>query len=326
MDVVRDLHRNAAGIGSAVLAAALLVAVLVPGAGAQESLPTIPIRPIIDADNGVLGAELFGAAGPVEFFGGGGYGLFTGELHYQAGVTLGALRQRLTVAYRDWPGSLVQGRRGQTGTALAWELTPEFGATLKLTTFQGTLWPVTGEAEGPEAWVMGADASYRLPLARGWWINPRLISVRGALIQTGDSFTSHLAVARIRHGWSGLQVAGGALRSDDVPEFQWRLGGGGTVPLRGYKDGHATGDRILGLSAEQRVPLPFAVPLAQLQIAFFIDAADALARDQGWDELSLSVGYGTGLVLSTALGELHADLAWNPNGELVPAIWLSAAF
>lgn len=66
--------------------------------------------------------------------------------------------------------------------------------------------------------------------------------------------------------------------------------------------------------------------LAQLQVAFFIDTADTLAAHESLRELDLATGYGLGLVIATPLGELHGDLGWNPEGKMVPSVWLSAAF
>ncbi|BAS28268.1 BamA/TamA family outer membrane protein [Limnochorda pilosa] len=305
------------------LAAILMVAL----GGAARAQAPVPVQPIIDADNGVLGAELFAGAGRAELFGGGGYGLFTGSFHYRAGVTLGALRHRLTMAYQDWPGSLVLGREGQTGASLRWTLNPTFGARVTLTGFQGRLWPLEAEgSQGPEVWLLSTEASYRLRLGGPWLLTPGLTSVWGRTLDSGTTFTSHLATARLRRGWTGLQVAGGTARSNGFPGCFWRLGGGGKVPLRGYPSEYRTGEWLLALSLEHRVPLPLDLRLAQLQLAFFADAGDALGPDRRWEDLNLAVGYGTGLVVATALGELHADLAWNTQGELTPAVWLSAPF
>lgn len=305
------------------LLAGLLAAATWPLAGAAEG---IPVRPVLDADNGVVGLELFTGSGPWEFFAGGGYGLFSGQGHYGAGVSHTGIGQQLTLLYRDWPGSLVQGRDGQTGTTFRWTWSPAWGPTLHLNAFQGTLWANDDGPDPEEAWLLSSEASYGLHLGEDWMLTPRLISVYGRSLETDSPFTSHLLTARLRRGWTGLQLAAGHLWTQELDGFQWELGGGWRVPLRGYEPGSKRGEWLVGASLEHRVPLPSETPLAQLQLAFFVDAADALDGSESLRELDLATGYGLGLVVSTPLGELHGDLAWSERGEMVPAIWLSTAF
>lgn len=317
---VRQRSKSFWRLSLGVLFLAGLLAAWAQGGAAQG----IPVRPVLDAENGVMGLELFTGSGPWEFFAGGGYGVFSGQGHYGAGASLSGIGQKLTLLYRNWPGSLVQGRDGQTGAGVRYTWSPAWGPTLHLNAFQGTLWTHDGRLEPEEAWLVTSEASYGFRLGDRWMLTPRLISVYGRSEES--PFTSQLLTARLRRGWTGLQLAAGHLWTEGLDGFRWELGGGGKVPLRGYEPGYKEGEWLLGVSLEQRVPLPLETPLAQLQLAFFVDAADALDGAESLRDVDWSTGYGLGLVISTPLGELHGDLAWNPSGQMVPAVWLSTAF
>ncbi|HEY8532178.1 MAG TPA: hypothetical protein VIL08_08010, partial [Limnochorda sp.] len=192
-----------------------------PQGGTAEGLP---VRPVLDAENGVVGAELFAGSGPWEFFAGGGYGLFSGQGHSGAGASLSGIGQKLTILYRNWPGSLVQGRDGQTGAGVRYTWSPAWGPILHLNAFQGTLWTHDGRLEPEEAWLVTSEASYGFRLGDQWMLTPRLISVYGRSQETGSPFTSQLLTARLRRGWTGLQVAAGHLWAEDLDGFRWELG------------------------------------------------------------------------------------------------------
>lgn len=304
----------------------LLLGLLILALSGPAAAQGLPVRPVLDADNGVVGLELYTGAGPWEVFTGGGYGLFSGRGHYGVGVSHTGPGQQLTLLYRDWPGSLVEGRDGQTGTGLRWTWSPAWGPTVHLNAFQGALWTHDERLNPERVWLVTGEASYAFRLGNQWLLTPRLTSVYGRSLETENPFTSHLLTARLRRGWTGLQLAAGHLWTHELAGFRWELGGGGKVPLRGYEPGFKAGEWLVGASLEHRVPLPWETPLAQLQVAFFIDTADALAAHESLRELDLATGYGLGLVIATPLGELHGDLGWNPEGKMVPSVWLSAAF
>lgn len=90
---------------------------------------------------------------------------------------------------------------------------------------------------------------------------------------------------------------------------------GGSSSLRGYRTGHAAGDRMAAVSAELRVPINSPLTVARLGARVFVDAGTTWSASERLRDRAFDRGIGAGVYAGVAAAMLNVDVAWAESGK-----------
>lgn len=147
----------------------------------------------------------------------------------------------------------------------------------------------------------------------------------GQLLGGDNDFTKYnLEVAQYvpgfksDHTWA-LRLKTG-VSPNDLPNYE-EYGVGGSDTLRGYKPNQFTGDKMLLLNAEYRIPI-----VKSVEGVVFTDSGYAWDSNQSINLKDMKFGAGAGVRLNTPLGQIRLDYAFGDQGKGMPHFSIGQTF
>ena len=101
---------------------------------------------------------------------------------------------------------------------------------------------------------------------------------------------------------------------------------GGSATLRGYRAGHRTGDGLVLLSAEVRVPLTSPLNFGRFGVKGFVDAGTTWDAGERLGDQRFDRGIGGGVYFGATAVTANVDVAWPETGKPRVHVALGVSF